>query len=100
MSILDRERRTAKTTTAAALGVLLSRSGLPSKKNHGADVQAARRGCPLGRRANEHSPREKVTLRIPGSLIAEYRDRSWIARCSLSGLVERAMIDYQPAFRE
>jgi hypothetical protein len=35
-------------------------------------------------------PREKVTLRIPSDLIAEYQDWSWEARCQLSELVTRA----------
>ena len=62
--------------------------------------QRARLGRPPGKSNNVHSPREKVTFRISSDLIAEYRDRSWEARCSLSGLVERAMIEYRQHFRE
>ena len=35
--------------------------------------------------------KEKVTLRIPNDLIAEYRDWSWEARSQLSELVEQAL---------
>ena len=61
--------------------------------------QGARLGRPPGKSGDGRSPKEKATLRISSSLIAEYRDRSWEARCSLSGLVERAMIEYRQRFR-
>ena len=62
--------------------------------------QSARLGRPPGKPGDGRSPKEKATVRISSSLIAEYRDRSWEARCSLSGLVERAMIEYQRRFHE
>ena len=62
--------------------------------------QGARLGRPPGTPGNARSTKEKATLRISSSLIAEYRDRSWEARCSLSGLVERAMIEYRRRFGE
>jgi uncharacterized protein (DUF4415 family) len=54
----------------------------------------ARLGRPPGKTARHRGPKEKVTLRIPSSLIAEYRDWSWEARCQLSELVERALAAY------
>ena len=54
-----------------------------------------RRGRPAGSRHPNQPPKEKTTLRIEAQLIADYRDWSWDARCHLSGLVERAMADYQ-----
>jgi len=62
--------------------------------------QGARLGRPPGKPDRARSTKEKVTLRISSSLIAEYRDRSWEARCSFSGLVERAMIEYRRRFRK
>ncbi len=62
--------------------------------------QGARLGRPPGKSCDGRSTKEKATLRISSSLIAEYRDRSWEARCSLSGLVERAMIEYRRQFGE
>ena len=72
--------------------------GLPTE-NRGGSVQGARRGRPFGTRTSADTSREKVTLRIPSSLIAEYRDRSWEVRSSLSSLVERAMTEYGRRFR-
>ncbi len=60
----------------------------------------ARLGRPPRKSSDARSTKEKVTLRIPGSLIAEYRDRSWEARCSLSGLVEKAMVEYRHRFQK
>ena len=57
-------------------------------------VQGARRGRPFGRRRGERSPKEKITLRISSKLATEYRDWSWEVRCSFSGLVEKALVDY------
>ena len=74
-------------------------AGSPPAENDGGSVQGARRGRPFGTRTSADTSREKVTLRIPSSLIAEYRDRSWEARCSLSSLVERAMIEHRRRFR-
>ena len=68
----------------------------PKRENR----QGARLGRLPGKSGDGRSPKEKATLRISSSLIAEYRDRSWEARCSLSGLVERAMIEYRQRFRE
>ena len=61
--------------------------------------QRARLGRPPGNDARHARPKEKVTLRIPSDLIAEYRDWSWEARCQLSELVVRALISYQDARR-
>jgi hypothetical protein len=74
-------------------------AGSPPAENDGGSIQGARRGRPFGTRTSADTSREKVTLRIPSSLIAEYRDRSWEARCSLSSLVERAMIEHRRRFR-
>ncbi len=60
--------------------------------------QGARLGRPPGKPSDAHSTKEKVTLRITSSLVAEYRDRSWEARSSFSGLVERAMVEYRLRF--
>lgn len=57
-------------------------------------MQGARRGRPLGRQCDVPFPKEKVTLRISSELATEYRDWSWEARCSLSGLVEKALAEY------
>jgi len=54
----------------------------------------ARLGRPLGKTTRHRGPKEKVTLRIPSNLIAEYRDWTWEAGCQLSELVERALINY------
>ena len=54
----------------------------------------ARLGRPPGKTTRHRGPKEKVTLRIPSNLIAEYRDWSWEARCQLSELVERALAAY------
>ena len=58
----------------------------------------ARLGRPLGRHAEPQAAREKITVRIPSNLVAEYRDWSWDARSSLSGLVEKAMVEYRRRF--
>jgi uncharacterized protein (DUF4415 family) len=59
----------------------------------------ARLGRPQGSNASHMRPKEKVTLRIPSDLIAEYRDWSWEARCQLSELVERALVAYRESHR-
>ena len=59
----------------------------------------ARRGRPPGSSVRHDVPKEKVTLRIPSDLIAEYRDWSWEARCQLSELVERALTAYRKSQR-
>ncbi len=59
----------------------------------------ARLGRPPGSGASHMRPKEKVTLRIPSDLIAEYRDWSWEARCQLSELVERALVAYRESHR-
>lgn len=60
----------------------------------------ARLGRPPGNTARPAGPKEKVTLRIPSDLIAEYRDWSWEARCQLSELVEKALLTYQKSNRK
>ncbi len=65
--------------------------GKPSPKPRA----AARRGRPPGQKAGETVSREKVTLRLSGELMAEYRDWSWEERCQLGELVERALTHYQ-----
>ena len=59
----------------------------------------ARLGRPPAKGTRYRGPKEKVTLRIPSNLIAEYRDWSWEARCQLSELVERALVNYQESYR-
>lgn len=71
----------------------------PADDNSGLS-QGARVGRPPGTQANTSTSREKVTVRIATRLIAEYRDQSWEARCSLSRLVERAMSEYRRQFRD
>ncbi len=61
--------------------------------------QRARLGRPPGSDMRHTGPKEKVTLRIPSDLIAEYRDWSWEARCQLSELVERALLSYRNSRR-
>ena len=61
--------------------------------------QRARLGRPPGNSSRDAGPKEKVTLRIPTDLIAEYRDWSWDARCQLSELVERALAAYHASHR-
>ena len=53
-----------------------------------------RRGRPPGK-PNAALPKEKVTVWITASLIADYREWTWEARCQLSNLVERALADYR-----
>ncbi len=69
-------------------------SGATSKPRV-ASSQRARLGRPPGNAGQATGPKEKVTLRIPSELIAEYRDWSWEARCQLSELVERALNDFR-----
>ena len=59
----------------------------------------ARLGRPPAKTTRHRGPKEKVTLRIPSNLIAEYRDWSWEARCQLSELVERALAAYRESPR-
>ena len=59
----------------------------------------ARLGRPPGKTTGHPGPKEKVTLRIPSNLIAEYRDWSWEVRCQLSELVERALAAYRESRR-
>ena len=59
----------------------------------------ARLGRPPGRSIRHTGQKEKVTLRIPSDLIAEYRDWSWEARCQISELVERALASYRASRR-
>jgi uncharacterized protein (DUF4415 family) len=65
----------------------------------GPRARRARLGRPPGNTRRETVPKEKVTLRIPSDLIAEYRDWSWEARCQLSELVEQALVTYQESRR-
>jgi hypothetical protein len=59
----------------------------------------ARLGRPPGSSLQPAGPKEKVTLRVPCELIAEYRDWSWEVRCQLGELVERALLTYLNARR-
>ena len=59
----------------------------------------ARLGRPPGSSPQPVGPKEKVTLRVPCELIAEYRDWSWEVRCQLGELVERALLAYLNARR-
>jgi len=54
----------------------------------------ARQGRPLGGGHLASPGKEKVSLRLPPELIAQYRDWSWDARSSLSGLAEQALREY------
>jgi hypothetical protein len=71
--------------------LLASQSPLPSDPPLPVPV---RRGRPPGK-ATATSPKEKVTVWISSSLIAEYRDWTWEARCQLSHLVERALAHHR-----
>lgn len=62
-------------------------------------TQRARLGRPPGTSTRQTGPKEKVTLRIPCDLIAEYRDWSWEAKCQISELVERALASYRKSRR-
>jgi hypothetical protein len=53
-----------------------------------------RRGRPPGNGART-SPKEKVTVWITSTLIADYREWTWEARCQLSHLIERALVNYR-----
>jgi len=53
-----------------------------------------KRGRPPGK-GIATAPKEKVTVWITSTLIADYREWTWEARCQLSHLVERALADYQ-----
>jgi hypothetical protein len=48
-------------------------------------------GRPLGKST---VAREKVSIYINGSLIEEFRKRTWSEQCQLGELIERAMQDY------
>ncbi|MGE3818890.1 MAG: hypothetical protein AB7I30_05600 [Isosphaeraceae bacterium] len=54
----------------------------------------ARTGRPLGRKDGEGTSREKVTVWVDSTIIAEYRDWSWDERCHLGELMERALASY------
>jgi len=77
----------------------------PEAESAGTAQPALRRPCrarlsrPPGKATRHRDPKEKVTLRIPSNLIAEYRDWSWEARCQLSELVERALATYRDSRR-
>jgi uncharacterized protein (DUF4415 family) len=64
-------------------------------QSNGPRPRRARLGRPPRSTTRHTGPKEKVTLRIPSDLIAEYRDWSWEARCQLSELVERALAAYR-----
>ena len=61
----------------------------------------ARRGRPLSsnQQPTSRESKAKVTVWINQALVDEYRDWSWEARCSLSTLMQRAMLDYQQRHR-
>jgi uncharacterized protein (DUF4415 family) len=71
---------------------------LPTRESASPSTPAApipvRRGRPPGN-ATASSPKEKVTVWITSTLIADYREWTWEARCQLSHLVERALADYR-----
>jgi hypothetical protein len=56
-----------------------------------------RRGRPPGK-GPATSRKEKVTVWITSTLIADYRERTWEARSQLSHLVERALADYRESW--
>lgn len=55
----------------------------------------ARRGRPPGNKSGASVGKEKVTLRIDSTLIADYRERSWDQRCQLGELVQKALEFYR-----
>lgn len=60
----------------------------------------ARLGRPLNGHTSPPADRDKLTVRISREIIADYRDRSWDARCSLSSLVETALSEYRRCLRK
>lgn len=58
-------------------------------------LTTARRGRPVGHATQVARHKQKATFRISVDLLADYRDWSWEARCSLSALVEQAMSHYR-----
>jgi uncharacterized protein (DUF4415 family) len=100
---------------SGVLGELISKEpegteAEPKKQPHASRQKADATGTPsgpcrarLGRTPGNPSrnagPKEKVTIRIPSDLIAEYRDWSWDARCQLSELVEQALSSYRKSRR-
>ena len=65
-----------------------------SSRSQPSEPVPVRRGRPPGKRTAS-SPKEKVTVWISSSLIADYRDWTWQARCQLSHLVERALVHHR-----
>ena len=110
MSKLVQTGGTAKTTTTAALGVLLSRKG---RRVHLLDMDPqaslsrtfrrtddAEGLCQSlknrpGLRVDQLDEHLSLTFRIPCEPVAAYRDWSWEARCQLSELVEQALVAYR-----
>jgi hypothetical protein len=58
----------------------------------------ARRGRPPGRTTGSTPNKEKVTLRVDAGLMEQYREWSWLERCQLGELVERALANYRRSF--
>jgi len=82
---LDQLGRAATLNASAGQSAVESASQLPV---------TVRRGRPPGT-GTATSPKEKVTVWITSTLIADYREWTWEARCQLSHLVERALADYR-----
>ena len=68
-------------------------------KQQAAKKPPARLGRPPGA-SRPRRRREKATLRIDATLMANYRDWSWEQRCQLGELVERALLDYHRRHRK
>ena len=73
---------------------------LQSEERPTRTLSGARRGRPAGPHSVPAEARQKVTLRLPATLIAAYRDWSWDARSQLSHLVERALAGYRASHRK
>lgn len=71
----------------------------PAKRKSKPKNAHARLGRPLAGHASPPADRDKLTVRISKEIIADYRDRSWDVRCSLSSLVETALSEYRRKLR-
>lgn len=97
-SILSSEAQVPTSSRRA----ICPRNTPPPDKARSATTHASpvtvRRGRPPGKAAMA-CLKEKVTVRITGTLIASYRDWTWETRCQLSHLVERALAEYHQRHR-
>ena len=68
-------------------------------QKRGLPRHTTRCGRPVVQSGNPQQSKQKVTFRIRAALVDEYRDWSWEARCCLSELVERAMLQFRKRHR-